>query len=49
MAPEILPLHRIYDFDQRRYALAGLQFRHTDNINYFLQCLQSAELPLVRI
>nr|XP_050869767.1 ras GTPase-activating-like protein IQGAP1 isoform X2 [Vespula vulgaris] len=45
MAPEILPLHRIYDFDQRRYALAGLQFRHTDNINYFLQCLQTMELP----
>ncbi|KAI4496958.1 hypothetical protein M0802_007906 [Mischocyttarus mexicanus] len=45
IAPEIFPSHRIYDSDQRKYQLAGLQFRHTDNINYFLQCLQSMELP----
>ncbi|KAK2582629.1 hypothetical protein KPH14_004911 [Odynerus spinipes] len=45
MAPEILPLHKIYDPDQRRYDLVGLQFRHTDNINYFLKCLKSMELP----
>ncbi|KAJ8679150.1 hypothetical protein QAD02_014937 [Eretmocerus hayati] len=45
IAPEILPLHKIYDAEQRRYWVAGLQFRHTDNINYFLQCLKSMHLP----
>ncbi|XP_023246515.1 ras GTPase-activating-like protein IQGAP1 [Copidosoma floridanum] len=45
MAPEILPLNKIYDIDQKRYAVAGLQFRHTDNINFFLKCLKSMQLP----
>ncbi|XP_043498772.1 ras GTPase-activating-like protein IQGAP1 isoform X1 [Polistes fuscatus] len=45
IAPEIFPSHKIYDSDQQKYQLNGLQFRHTDNINYFLQCLQSMELP----
>lgn len=48
MAPNILPLNKIYDIEQRRYKAAGLQFRHTDNINYFLKCLESEHLPLVR-
>ena len=47
MAPEILPLNKIYDIEQKRYAVAGLQFRHTDNINHFLKCLKSMQLPLV--
>ncbi|KAL6266711.1 hypothetical protein P5V15_003547 [Pogonomyrmex californicus] len=46
MAPNILPFNKIYDSEQRRYKAAGLQFRHTDNINYFLKCLESAQLPL---
>ncbi|XP_018395983.1 PREDICTED: ras GTPase-activating-like protein IQGAP1 [Cyphomyrmex costatus] len=46
MAPNILPLNKIYDTEQRRYKIAGLQFRHTDNINYFLKCLESERLPL---
>ncbi|XP_070512336.1 ras GTPase-activating-like protein IQGAP1 [Cardiocondyla obscurior] len=45
MAPNILPLNKIYDIEQRRYKAAGLQFRHTDNINYFLKCLESEHLP----
>lgn len=47
MAPDILPLNKIYDFEQRRYKAVGLQFRHTDNINYFLKCLKRMQLPLV--
>ncbi|XP_071553686.1 ras GTPase-activating-like protein IQGAP1 [Temnothorax nylanderi] len=46
MAPNVLPLNKIYDSEQRRYKAAGLQFRHTDNINYFLKCLESERLPL---
>jgi hypothetical protein len=49
IAPEIMPLNKIYDAEQKRYAVAGLQFRHTDNINYFLKCLKSMQLPFVSI
>ncbi|CAL7946505.1 unnamed protein product [Xylocopa violacea] len=45
MAPESLPLNKIYDPEQKRYAAVGLQFRHTDNINYFLKSLKSMQLP----
>lgn len=47
MAPNVLPLNKIYDTEQRRYKAVGLQFRHTDNINHFLKCLASTQLPLV--
>ncbi|EFN88876.1 Ras GTPase-activating-like protein IQGAP1 [Harpegnathos saltator] len=46
MAPDILPLNKIYDSEQRRYRVIGLQFRHTDNINHFLRCLKCMQLPL---
>ncbi|XP_054010124.1 ras GTPase-activating-like protein IQGAP1, partial [Hylaeus anthracinus] len=46
MAPETLPLNKIYDPEQKRYAIAGLQFRHTDNINHFLKSIKSMQLPL---
>ncbi|XP_029050274.2 ras GTPase-activating-like protein IQGAP1 [Osmia bicornis bicornis] len=46
MAPESLPLNKIYDSEQKRYAAVGLQFRHTDNINHFLKSLKSMQLPL---
>lgn len=49
IAPEILSLDKIYDVDQERYSIAGLHFRHTDNINYFLKCLKSMQLPFVII
>lgn len=49
IAPDILSYNKIYDPEQKRYAIAGLQFRHTDNINYFLQCLKSMQLPFVSI
>lgn len=47
VAPDILPLNKIYDIDQKRYNVAGLQFRHTDNINHFLTCLKKMDLPIV--
>lgn len=47
MVPEALPLNKIYDIEQKRYNLAGLQFRHTDNINHFLKSLKITELPTV--
>lgn len=47
MEPDKLPRNKIYDIEQKRYAIAGLQFRHTDNINYFLMCLKTMQLPLV--
>jgi hypothetical protein len=46
-SPETVPLSRIYDPEQRRYKVAGLQFRHTDNINYWLATLESIKLPKV--
>lgn len=49
IAPDILSLNKIYDIEQKRYDMAGLQFRHTDNINYFLKCLKSMQLPFVSI
>ncbi|XP_072942968.1 ras GTPase-activating-like protein IQGAP1 [Epargyreus clarus] len=45
ISPESLPLNKIYDIDQRRYKVVGLQFKHTDNINKFLQVLKKTELP----
>lgn len=49
MAPDVLPLNKIYDAEQRKYKAAGLQFRHTDNINHFLRCLEHVQLPLVHV
>ncbi|OWR44686.1 ras GTPase-activating protein IQGAP1 [Danaus plexippus plexippus] len=46
IAPDLLPLTKIYDIDQRRYKMMGLQFKHTDNINKFLQILKKTELPV---
>ncbi|CAH2050458.1 unnamed protein product, partial [Iphiclides podalirius] len=46
ISPELLPLNKIYDIDQRRYKVMGLQFKHTDNINKFLQILKKTELPV---
>ncbi|XP_041975421.1 ras GTPase-activating-like protein IQGAP1 isoform X2 [Aricia agestis] len=45
IAPDLLPLNKIYDIDQKRFKFMGLQFKHTDNINMFLQVLKRTELP----
>ncbi len=36
-APKVVNARKIFDADQAKYAANGLHFRHTDNINYFLQ------------
>ncbi|XP_076668779.1 ras GTPase-activating-like protein IQGAP1 isoform X2 [Andrena cerasifolii] len=46
MAPGTLSYNKIYDHEQKRYMMGGLQFRHTDNINHFLRSLKSMQLPL---
>lgn len=47
IAPSTVPLSCIYDREERRYNAAGLQYRHTDNINYFLKSLNIVNLPKV--
>lgn len=47
LTPEDVPLNRIYDRELKRYKIAGLQFRHTDNINYWIKSLKSTNLPRV--
>ena len=36
-APAVVAARKIFDADLAKYAAQGLHFRHTDNINYFLQ------------
>lgn len=47
IAPSTVPMSCIYDRDERRYKMAGLQYRHTDNINYWLKSLNVVNLPKV--
>lgn len=49
IAPNKVPLSRIYDIFQHRYKSAGLQFRHTDNINYWIEALKSIGFPKIFI
>jgi Ras GTPase-activating-like protein IQGAP1 len=44
-APDIVPLKKIFDPDFVKFHETGLHFRHTDNINYFLQALRYVGLP----
>ncbi|XP_075463816.1 ras GTPase-activating-like protein IQGAP3 isoform X1 [Ascaphus truei] len=44
-APELVPLKKIYDFEQMRYKATGLHFRHTDNINHWRQAMSHIGLP----
>uniref|UniRef100_A0A8C9VP45 IQ motif containing GTPase activating protein 3 n=1 Tax=Scleropages formosus TaxID=113540 RepID=A0A8C9VP45_SCLFO len=46
-APKIVPLKKIYDLDQEKYKTAGLQFRHTDNINHWLNAMAEVGLPKI--
>ncbi|XP_019861155.1 PREDICTED: uncharacterized protein LOC109589532 [Amphimedon queenslandica] len=38
---------KVYDLDQTKFRERGLDFRHTDNINFFLNCLPKLGLPKV--
>lgn len=44
-APDVLPLRKIYDFDESRFRAKGLHFKHTDNFNRWLLALRSVGLP----
>uniref|UniRef100_A0A1B6HW78 Ras-GAP domain-containing protein n=1 Tax=Homalodisca liturata TaxID=320908 RepID=A0A1B6HW78_9HEMI len=46
VVPDVIPKSHIYDLDLKRYRAAGLQFRHTDNINFWLKSLKAIKLPL---
>ncbi|XP_064478139.1 ras GTPase-activating-like protein IQGAP1 [Ornithodoros turicata] len=44
-APDVVPLKKVYDIDQSVYRERGLNLRHTDNINYWLEAMKSVGLP----
>ncbi|XP_072572239.1 ras GTPase-activating-like protein IQGAP3 isoform X3 [Paramormyrops kingsleyae] len=46
-ASNVVPLKKIYDLDQERYKANGLQFRHTDNINYWRSAMAEVGLPTI--
>ncbi|KFO79175.1 Ras GTPase-activating-like IQGAP3, partial [Cuculus canorus] len=46
-APTVVPLKKIYDHEQMRYKVAGLHFRHTDNINYWRDAMNHVGLPSI--
>ncbi|XP_051999765.1 ras GTPase-activating-like protein IQGAP3 [Xyrauchen texanus] len=43
--PDVVPLKKIYDLNQERYKVTGLQFRHTDNINHWRNAMLEVGLP----
>ena len=45
--PALFPLTRIFDISLHRYREKGLEFRHTDNINFWVQCMEKLGLPKV--
>jgi hypothetical protein len=47
IAPDAVPLNKIYDPNQERFNKFGLQFRHTDNINKWIHSLEAVKLPKV--
>lgn len=47
IAPEVVPLSGIYDIFQHRYRACGLQFKHTDNINYWIKALNAVNFPRI--
>ncbi|TDH11140.1 hypothetical protein EPR50_G00057670 [Perca flavescens] len=46
-APDAVALKKIYDPQQLRYQAAGLQFRHTDNINHWRNAMTTLGLPAI--
>ncbi|XP_037571211.1 ras GTPase-activating-like protein IQGAP1 [Dermacentor silvarum] len=44
-APEEVPLRKIYDVDQSVHRERGLCFRHTDNINHWLNAMRAIGFP----
>ncbi|XP_065836977.1 ras GTPase-activating-like protein IQGAP1 [Oscarella lobularis] len=46
-APEVVPKRRIYDIDLKRFEEKGLHFKHTDNINYWVNAMGKIGLPSI--
>jgi len=44
-APNVVPERKIFDKDQTKYNSTGLHFKHTDNINHFIQAIRHIGLP----
>ncbi|XP_064478795.1 ras GTPase-activating-like protein IQGAP1 [Ornithodoros turicata] len=44
-SPHGVPLKKIYDIEQVVYSERGLCFRHTDNINHWLNAMRAVGLP----
>ncbi|KAI0214249.1 Ras GTPase-activating-like protein IQGAP1 [Lamellibrachia satsuma] len=47
MAPDVVPLKKVFDKDLTRYHGRGLHFRHTDNINHWLRAMEDVGLPKI--
>ena len=47
MSPDMVPLTKIYDLFQERYQERGLEFRHTDNINFWVNSMKKMGLPKI--
>ncbi len=43
-APNLVPRSKIFDADQERFRRSGLHFKHTENINFFLQAARHVGL-----
>uniref|UniRef100_A0A8C4T3G4 IQ motif containing GTPase activating protein 3 n=1 Tax=Erpetoichthys calabaricus TaxID=27687 RepID=A0A8C4T3G4_ERPCA len=46
-APNVVPVKKIYDYEQARFKVSGLHFRHTDNINYWRKAMVEIGLPMI--
>ena len=46
-APHVVPYDKIFDVDQDKWKATGLHFKHTENINYFLNAVKEIGLPEV--
>lgn len=44
-APDEVPLRKVYDADQSMHRERGLCFRHTDNINHWLNAMRTIGFP----
>ncbi len=45
----VLLFLQVYDLDQSKYLSKGLDFRYTDNLNFFVNCLPRLGLSKVQL
>ena len=46
-APDAVPKRKIYDSDLSKFSKRGLHFKHTDNINFWMNAMASIGLPQI--